>query len=99
MTNLDDFLGWSEPDNGCAACGKPHVTVAEQRCADCLESRIRYCPKCLDDIGAVIDREVVRRLRQASHDVNDTWVQGDYFDRIRARERVLDARRNSGGTA
>lgn len=97
MSGIDDFLAWDEPDSGCVSCGKPYMTVADHRCGECLGQSMHHCPHCLDEISDVIDREIVSRLRQASHDVNDTWLQGGYFDRIRDRQRVLEARRKPGG--
>lgn len=92
-------LQWDEPDTGCVTCGQPYITVADHRCADCIGEPARHCPHCRESIADLIDREVVRRLRQASHDVNDTWVRHRYFDRVRDRERVLDARLASEGAA
>ncbi len=97
MSSPDDFLAWSEPDAGCVSCGEQYVTVAEHRCGECLGRSMHYCPHCLDDIAAIIDREVVRRLRATSHDVNDAWTEGKHYASFRARERVLDAREAARG--
>ncbi len=99
MSNLDDSLAWLDPDTGCVSCGKRYVTVADHRCGDCLGRSMHYCPHCLDDIAAIIDREVVRRLRATSHDVNDAWTEGKHYKAYRARERVLDARKAARGDA
>jgi hypothetical protein len=99
MSGLDVELHWREPDAGCASCGKRVVTVHDHRCAECIGHRVKVCPHCFADIGPMIDREVVRRLRAASHDVNDAWIQGKHYDAHRARELVLDARKAARGDA
>jgi hypothetical protein len=91
MTVPDD-LHWIEPDAGCAACGKPYLTVDDHRCGECIEAPVGFCPLCLGAIGSLIDREVVRRVRAASGDVNEVWVSGRYLSRLSDRQRV-DANR------
>lgn len=88
-------LHWDEPDAGCVSCGKPYLTVADHRCGDCIGDLVRHCPQCLADIGPVIDREVVSRLRATSLDVSEAWVDGQHFERHRDRERVNSARRTA----
>lgn len=97
MSNLDDSLAWLEPDSGCVGCGKPYITVANHRCSDCLGESLHYCPHCLDEIGAIIDQEVVRRLRETSADVNTVWTQHRYYQRYRDQQRALDARAAQDG--
>lgn len=97
MTESPHPLQWDEPDAGCVSCGAPYVTVADHRCGDCLTAPVRHCPHCLGTIGELVDRDVVRRLRAASLEVSDTWTRHRYFDRLRDRERVLDARLAAGG--
>lgn len=98
MTGLNQELHWDEPDAGCVACGQPHLTVADHRCGDCIDKIMTFCPHCLGVIGPVVDREVVRRLRQTSADVNDGWRERKAFDWFRIRERVAAARK-AGGAA
>lgn len=92
MMYLDDPWHWQEPDAGCVTCGNRYVTVADHRCADCIGLDLRRCPHCLSDIDALVGRELVRRLRNASHDVNDAWRHAHMFDRYRLREQVAQAR-------
>jgi len=81
----------------CVACGTRAVTIEDARCVYCLAEPLRYCTGCGFDISPEIDREVVRRIRHASWDVNDAWISGGHFDAYRARERVMQARATSGG--
>jgi hypothetical protein len=99
MSDLAIELHWDEPDTGCTSCGQTYLTVDDHRCADCIGDRVKVCPHCLTDIEAMIDREVVRRLRAASHDVNDAWTEGKHYAAYRARERVLEARQAARGDA
>jgi hypothetical protein len=89
---ISEELHWDEPDIGCVSCGKRYVTVDDHRCGECLDEPVGFCPLCLGVIGALIDREVVRRMRQAANDVNDAWVEGRRFSRILDRLQV-DANR------
>lgn len=99
MSADDDPHAWTRTDEGCAGCGKPYITVADHRCGECIGQPVRHCPHCLTDIAALIDREVVRRLRHASADVNTAWTQHAYYRRYRDRERALDARLAQDGAA
>lgn len=86
-------LRWHEPDRGCVHCGERVMTIDDHRCGSCLGEDLRRCPMCLADIAALVDREVARRLRQASHEASEAWVAGRYAQRIIAAQQALDARR------
>lgn len=75
MSGLAAELHWDEPDAGCVSCGQPHLTISDHRCGTCIDQPVAHCPHCLGDIAALIDREVTRRLRQASWDVAQAWVE------------------------
>ena len=80
----------------CVACGQRTITIQDGRCVSCLDAPLRYCLACGSDIAPETDLEVVRRIRHASWDVNDAWIEGKHFDAHRARERVAQARAASG---
>ena len=83
---------WDKKHAGCTSCGGEYVNVAFHRCGGCTEAPARFCPSCLTDISYLIDREVVERLRAASNDVNDEWVDGGYFKRWSSWQNVMAAR-------
>jgi hypothetical protein len=89
---IADDLHWDEPDAGCVSCGQPVVTVADHRCGSCLGQPVGFCPLCLGAIGAIVEREVARRWRAASGDVNEAWTVGSYLKRITAATNALAAR-------
>lgn len=85
-------LHWDEPDAGCVTCGKPYLTIDDHRCGSCIDGPVVFCPACLTDLAPLIGRELVRRVREASHDVNDAWVGGKYLGRLTDRL-LVDANR------
>jgi len=87
-----EFMKWNEPDSGCVTCGDRVMTIADHRCSLCVGDYLRRCPHCLGDISKIVNREVIRRLRQASWDVSSEWVEGGYLDRWSRWQRVLEAR-------
>jgi hypothetical protein len=91
---MTEHLYWDEPDNGCVTCGKPHLTIDDHRCADCLNNYVNHCPHCLTDIRALIDREVARRLNTARRDVHHIYTEENYLEWIIKREQVEQARRH-----
>ena len=92
---MTEHLYWDEPDNGCVTCGKPHLTIDDHRCADCLNNYVNHCPHCLQNIRAIIDREVARRLNTARRDVHTAILEGQHLEWITKREQVEQARRHS----
>lgn len=80
----------------CVACGQRTITIQDGRCVSCVDAALRYCLACGFDIAPEAHLEVLRRIRHASWDVNDAWIEGKHFDAHRARERVTQARAASG---
>jgi hypothetical protein len=89
MTVIED-LYWNEPDSGCVTCAQPVLTIADHRCGTCLGGPLLACPHCLGNIGPIVDRELTRRVREASWAVAEEWNQGPYF---RDLQRALEARK------
>ena len=87
------FMIWNEPDSGCVTCGDRVMTIADHRCSLCVGDYLRRCPHCLGDISEVVNREVIRRLRQCSWDVNAEWLRGEFFEKLSKWQRVLEARK------
>lgn len=95
MTAPDD-LHWNEPDIGCVHCGQPRITIDDHRCGSCLGGQVHHCPHCLGDIGDMIDREVARRVREASWAVSEGFVERGVLRRITAAQRADAARARMG---
>jgi hypothetical protein len=89
-------LHWDEPDAGCVHCGEAVVTVDDHRCGTCLGLDLVHCPHCLGRIVELVEREVARRWRQASHDVNDEWTSTKMLDRVTAAVQAEVARGPQG---
>jgi hypothetical protein len=95
MTLPEDYY-WNEPDKGCVSCGQGVLTIVDHRCGMCLGDQVRFCPLCLGDIGAVVDRDFVRRVREASWDVSREWNERKYVELISRALEVRAARRKAG---
>lgn len=91
MTPHQD-LHWDEPDSGCISCGKPHITIADHRCADCLDELANHCPHCLTNIRHIYDRETIRRHQNTRADVHTEWTQRDTHTWITRRQQILEHR-------
>ena len=94
------LLHWDEPDAGCVACGERVMTIDDHRCWSCRGLDVQHCPLCLGDIGALVDREVARRLRQMSVDISEEFRRRNVARRIAEaqaaiafRQRVQDGAR------
>lgn len=90
---------WDKKHAGCTSCGGEYVNVAFHRCGMCDNEAARFCPACLSDIGYLIDREVVERLRAVSRDVNEAWISGGFFERWSSWQKVMAARARKRGAA
>lgn len=89
-------LNWDEPDAGCVHCGHKVWTIDDHRCGSCLGLDLVHCPRCLEDISAIVEREIARRWRAASCDVNDEWTATKALDRIKAAMEAQKARSPEG---
>lgn len=89
-------LHWDEPDAGCVGCGQPYLTIDDHRCGTCLGEPVGFCPLCLGAIGPLIEREVARRWRAASHDVNDDMTERDVFTTVKQAMAAEQARSLAG---
>lgn len=90
------LLHWNEPDAGCVSCGQPHITIDDHRCGTCIGLPVAHCPMCLADISSLIDREVVRRVREASWAVSEGFTDRRVLERLQAAYRAMEHRRAMG---
>ena len=90
-TRLSDLAPRYRPR--CVVCGKPSIPISHGRCIGCLSEHMRVCWRCGGNIVEEIDRELRWRVRQASWDVNDAWVEFGTYQALQARTRVLRARK------
>lgn len=91
-----NLLHWNEPDSGCVSCGQPYMTVVDHRCGTCIGEPVNHCPMCLADIASLIDREVVRRVREASWAVSEGFTDRQVLRRLTQAQRAVEFRRQMG---
>lgn len=89
-------MGWDEPHNVCATCGDEFLNVAFHRCGEHVDGPWSFCPCCGFHMARWVDMEVVKRIRGASNDVAEAWVEGGHTDRFWSWQNVLKFRAKAG---